>query len=486
MFKPVIFLPMKMLKHFAPIIVIAVTVLAAVTSCIEDGITTSPADQPAFSVDTLDMGTFFSGQPTPTYQFVVYNRHDKILNISSVSMRDGSSRIFRMNVDGTAGETFSDIEIRPNDSIYVFVEATLPRGNGRDVTRSINHIDFVTNGVTSSVVVAATGRDVDVHHATVIDADTRWTADVPHQIFDTLTVAQGVTLTLEAGVELFFHDKAHLNVCGRLITEGTPEAPVVMTGDRTDNVVGQIPFDVMASQWDGVTFNRGSEGSRLSHTVIKNMTSGVLVDSVDTAPDGSPSLTLLNCRVRNSAGYAFCSYFSNVRAVGTEFSDAGLTPLLLTGGVIEMSNVTVANYYLFAPAAYPLVTLNHANTSTAVEGISLPYMQAVFSNCIFYGLGSDINITDLNETQVYMRRCLFKSPGSDDERFINCLWELDPLYYTVREEYIFDYRLKPGSPAADAADVSLIPADGTVDFYGVGRPVTGASVGAYQYLAPEE
>ncbi|MDE5982008.1 MAG: hypothetical protein K2G92_02720, partial [Duncaniella sp.] len=57
------------------------TVIA--TSCIEDGVDNSPSAQPRFSVDTLKMGTFFTGQPTPTFRFTVHNRNSKIINISS-------------------------------------------------------------------------------------------------------------------------------------------------------------------------------------------------------------------------------------------------------------------------------------------------------------------------------------------------------------------------------------------------------------------
>lgn len=461
---------------------IAAVAAIALTGCIEDGVTTSAADQPVFSVDTLDIGTVFSGQPTPTYSFVVYNRHDKILNISNIALRNADKRVFRINVDGTAGSAFSNIEIRPNDSIYVFVEATVPRGSGRDVTEAVDYIDFTTNGIASSVVLKATGQDVDVHRALTITADTRWEGPVVHQVFDTLTVAEGATLTLARGVQLLFHDKGHLSVKGRLITEGTPDEPVVMAGDRTDNVVGQLPFDLLASQWDGVVFHRSSAGSRLSHTIIKNTVNGVLADSV-----GAPGLEIVNCRFRNSAGYSFCGYFSHLKVRGTEFSDAGLTPLLLTGGNIDMAHVTVANYYLFAAPSLPLVTFNHVNAETAVEGSSEPMMKATFANCIFYGMMSgDMSITDFAGTDVWIRRCLFKSAGTDDDHFINCIWETDPIYYVDRNEYIFDYRLKPDSPAAAAADPALTPADAAVDFYGVTRPATGASLGAYQFTPPEE
>lgn len=448
------------------------------TGCIEDGVSASSADQPEFSVDTLDLGTFFSGQPTPTYSFMVYNRHNKIINISSISLREGSHG-FRLNVDGQAGRTFSNIEIRPNDSIFVFVEVTVPSAGDKESLRVIDHVDFITQGVSRSVVVAATGRDVEVLRGVVIDSDTHWTAGGPRQVFDSLVVAPGATLTLDPGVELFFHDKASLEVRGRLVSNGTMEQPVVMTGDRTDNVVADIPFDLMAGQWSGVTFHPGSGGSRLDHTVIKNMTQGVFVDSVSAPSAGEPGLYIRNSRIRNSTGYAFCAWFSDIKAVGSEFSDAGLTPLLLVGGNHVFNHVTVANYYLFAAIAYPLVNLTHFNAESDAQ-VDLPYMTADFSNCIFYGLGQDINTGNLDGTQVTIRNTVFKSEGTDDSNFLNCIWATDPLYETVRDEYIFDYRLKPESPVLQAGDGSLTLPEAMIDAYGVQR-TSMPTPGAYQF-----
>ena len=43
-----------------------------------------------------------------------------------------------MNVDGLSGREFHNVEIRAKDSIYVFVEATLPE-NGRNMASTCLH-----------------------------------------------------------------------------------------------------------------------------------------------------------------------------------------------------------------------------------------------------------------------------------------------------------------------------------------------------------
>ena len=73
-----------------------------------------------------------------------------------------------------------------------------------------------------------------------------------------------------------------------------------------------------------------------------------------------------------------------------------------------------------------------------------------------------------------------RSKGSDDDHYVSCIWSSDPLFYTVRSEYIFDYRIKTESPAIGASTPCETQLPDT-DFYGTPRPVP-ASIGAYEPL----
>lgn len=488
---------MKTLSKIFALLMLALAGAASFTGCIEDGFTNSPSDQPAFSTDTLKMGVIFTDEPSPTSRFTVHNPHGKSLSISDISLSGEYASCFRINVDGISGERFSDVEIRGKDSIYVFVEATLPP-NIQTKPLEINaDINFTTNGVTQTVTLSAFGQNVERLRALTLTADTRLTADIPYQIFDSLVVAPGATLTLEPGTTLCFHDKAMLIVRGRLIAEGTPEAPVTMAGDRTGNVVSDISFDIMSRQWTGVFFTSTSTGNRLSHTNIRNTVQGVAVNGEIPSSDaaqartsgaGEPQLYLYNCRLRNSGGLVLEAVHSSVKAVGCEFAEAAGGLVYLHGGSHIFNHCTFANYYLFAALSGPAVSFAHISADEKTgsdDGSGLPYLTADFSNCIIYGNGSDISHGDLTGTGVFLRRCLLKSEGEDDDNFQMCIWGEDPLYYTIREEYIFDYRLKPESPAIGAADPTLTLPEASADAYGLSR---GAypDLGAYVYTAPAE
>lgn len=446
------------------------------TSCIEDSVSTSPSDQPTFSVDTLRLGTVFTTDGSPTSRFTVYNRHDKVISIGSIALRDDAGNCFRLNVDGLTGRTFSNVEIRPNDSIFVFVETTLPLNGTPGTTKREAHLDFVTAGVTRTVVLEAEGQDVARRRGYVVTGTETWSADYPYQIFDSLIVAEGARLTLDAGVTLNFHDASYMRIDGTLITKGTADRPVNFVGDRTGNVVSSIPYEIMSGQWDGVVFTTTSRANELSHTSIRNTKYGVIVDSVPA--NDLPALKLVNCQLRNSQQYALAAIHSDITAIGCELADASAGVVYLQGGKHLFNHCTIANYYLFTALGGASVQFAHYNADSDDDS-GLPFMDAQFTNSIIYGNGLDLSEGDFTGTSVTLDTCILKSDGSDDDNFISCLWDTDPMYYTVREEYYFDYRPMPESPAIGAANAALTHAEAAVDRLGVSRGSSPA-IGAYE------
>lgn len=452
-------------------IFVAAALGAAATSCIEDGFTSSPSCQPVPSCDTLKMGTLYTGEGSATHRLTLRNPNGKGLAIEDISLSGDMAKYFRLNVDGLSGSRFSNVEIRANDSIYVFVEATLPENDSDSPVGVTSLLDITCNGVRRSIVITADALDVTTLDNAVISADTRIDSRRPVRVKGPLTVAEGATLTLAPGTLMLFHDKASLDVKGRLVSDGTSENPVTLTGDRIDNVVGDIPFDLMSRQWEGV-FIDGEGRHSLSHTVIKNTWYGVCLYR--------GTLEMVNCVLRNSGQTVLqASAGTRVEAVGCELAEGAWGVVLLAGGDHYFNHCTLANYYLFSAIRGPLFAEDW--TSEGSEKA-----KAELTNCILYGLaGGELWQGSLDDTEVYLRRCLLGSSGSDDGHFLNCLWGQDPLYRTVREDYVFDYRLKPDSPAAGAADPSLADPRAAFDRYGLPRG-SSPDLGAYVFVPEEE
>lgn len=478
---------MKTLQRFFIISASVILMMTGLASCIEDGISTSAADQPTFSTDTVRLGSLFTLDASPTSRFIVYNRHSKGINISSIAFTDDPDRHFRINVDGVAGRQFDNVEIRANDSIFVFVECTLPENGKKLPVRMLAHIEFRTNGVSTLLPVSATGRDV-----TRLRGDIRFSgaatlqADKPYQIFDSLVVEEGATLTVAPGAELYFCDDARIAVHGTLRVEGDPENPVTMTGYRTGFVAADIPYEIMSGQWRGIEFYPTSSDNHISHASIRNSALGLHLDRLSVSDTEKPALTLVNSQVRNTQGYVIEAIHSNITAAGCELTDASSGIVRLVGGNHSFNHCTFANYYLFTALGGPAVQFEHLDADSAdPDGDGLPFLSAGFANCILYGNGTELSHGELDGKPVFLRRCLLKSSGTDDDNFINCLWDTDPTYFTDRQAYIFDYRLRPGSPAATAADPALTSPLTPADRYGTPRPAVDPALGAYQPLPSE-
>lgn len=452
------------------------------TACIEDNFTTNSNDLLEFSCDTLSFDTVFTEVGTSTRKFVVYNRHKKMINISSIKMKGNNSKAkFYLNVDGVTGNNFNDVEVRGNDSIYVFVEAYVDPTDENAPIALEDQVQFMTNGVEQSVLVTAWGQDVIRLYGKRIDADTHLTADRPYVVFDSLTVSKGATLTIDPGTTIYFHDKAKLDVEGRLLANGTIENPINLRGDRLDNVVGQIDYDIMSGQWGGVRLRAESYGNEMQYVMMRGSSWGVDIDSTSVA---QRKLHIFNSVLHNSSGSVLTSRHAWVEAEGTEFSDAKSSVVDLVGGKVKMAQCTFANYYLFGAISGSIVNLDYA---LPADMSTLPLMEADFNNCIIYGNSSDLNIGDLTGSSVYFRNCLLKSKGSDDANFISCKWGGDPKYYTIREEYIFDYRLNNKSDAIAAGDKGLCPESARYDRYGIDRLMRdGIDIGAYTWVENTE
>lgn len=446
----------------------------ALTGCIEDSFSSSASDQPTFSVDTLQMGVVFTEQPSTTHRFTVYNHASKSISINRISLSGENASLFRLNVDGFSGSEFSNVEIRANDSIYVFVETTLPSNDRTAAVEITASLDFLTNGVTRSVILAAQGRDVVRLRGEVIDSDTRLSSGKPYQVFDSLVVAEGATLTIEPGAELLFHDGAMLVVRGSLKATGEVGNEILFAGDRTGYVAGNIPFDLMSRQWVGIFFTSTSHDNVLSYAHVCNTRQGIIVDGTES--DHPVELEMVNSRLRNSGDMVIEAYHANLRAYGCEFAEAANGIVYLQGGDHIFNQCTLANYYLFTAIGGPILQMAHIDADSDDES-GRPYTSADFSNTIIYGLGSDLSHGDLTGTNIFLRNCLLKSAGEDDDNFIDCLWDTDPGFLTVREDYYFDYRLHADSPALEAANPALIAAKSAVDRYGTPRQL---ALGAYQ------
>ena len=80
----------------------------------------------------------------------------------------GEPSISRMNVDGLPGTEFTDLEIAPNDSLYVFVEVTIDPNEDQLPYVIEDSIRMVTNNNEQFVQLVAWGQNAHFYDRVII------------------------------------------------------------------------------------------------------------------------------------------------------------------------------------------------------------------------------------------------------------------------------------------------------------------------------
>ena len=103
-----------------------------------------------FDNDTLSFDTIFTTIGSLTKKLMVYNKENKPLKIDYISLKNGSSSFFRLNVDANDDLVVRNVEIGARDSLYIFVRVELNPNNQSNPLLIEDEIQFGFNGKTQS------------------------------------------------------------------------------------------------------------------------------------------------------------------------------------------------------------------------------------------------------------------------------------------------------------------------------------------------
>ena len=133
-----------------------------------------------------------------------------------------------------------------------------------------------------------------------IISDTTWTlANSPYIVVANVEVWEGVTLTIEPGVEVRFESEKLLQVKGTLVARGTPGARIVFTSNQPQSQRGDWGNIEFTDSSADATFDAGGSytgGSVLQHCTVEY--AGYGAESAIHAPNAAPFIN--HCIVRNN------------------------------------------------------------------------------------------------------------------------------------------------------------------------------------------
>ena len=452
--------------------------------------------------------TVFTTLGSATRIMKVYNENEDPIRISSISIKGTNAAKFRMNVDGISSESFEDVEIGGNDSLYIFAEVTIDPDQPLTSSPFVinDEIMFSTNGNEQRVVLEAWGQNAiyvppskEAGGIALLSCDLNeivWDDPRPYVIYGVLVI-DSCSLVLPAGTDIYIHgglargEDEEEQVFfyndgimvflerGRLITEGTLEDPVIIQGDRLEE-----SFDDIQGQWAGIRFSEGSRGNVLDHTIIKNSIIGIRADSAS-------NLIMTNSQIFNTSSSGLLGVHSQMRVQNCLFhSNGGNCVQLEYGGAYEFDYCTMASYGVDASA---LKVSNALCLDLLCSEFRFNPIEATFRNSVIFGSREDeidlFNRLEDTSSDVFdysFQNCVIRVKDlPTEDSYLDFFDRCNPCINGIPQDSLFvdhpedDYHLDTLS----IAEMQAEPLPGLFfDLDGIMRDPVNPDIGCYEYI----
>ncbi|HNO29245.1 MAG TPA: choice-of-anchor Q domain-containing protein [Chitinophagales bacterium] len=482
------------LKSLRITFIFSLALALVVSGCRREIINTDTTAKLRFSEDTVHFDTVFSTVGSVTLSLILFNDFNTTLEVSNITLAGGAFSQFRMNVDGAPGDVFDNIQIPPNDSLYVFVEVTVDPNEEALPYVIEDSILFSTNGNMQTVRLIAYGQNAHFHYGQILGLgpsdDTTWTDDLPHVIIGSVLVDSLFTLHITEGTNIYLHGGSYFYVLGTLDVQGTKDSVVTFQGDRLEDFYKDVP-----GQWEGIYFLRGSTNNVIKYAEIKNALEGIslgfsTVPDLSSFLDNQVDLTLENTMIYDIQNNGITSLNSVVKATNCLVYNIGASNVaLFLGGDYQFRHCTLANYgSTYLSHQSPILGFTDYFEFNIDNILQNDLTKADFYNCIIYGSiaeGDEIVIDTLLAPTVFnfnFDHCIMRT--TIDESLLNdtgCFYNQDPIFANIGER---NYCPTTGSPALNAGiDLPWDPV--LIDIRGEVRPFAGTlpDIGAYETTA---
>lgn len=429
------------------------------------------------SADTIKFDTVFTTAGSITKSFKIVNGNGKLLRISSIQLAGGAASPYKINVNGVAGNIFSNIDIRANDSIYVFVKVNInPTAiNQPFIVEDSIKIDY--NGNSRYVQLQAYGQNATYLNNRSFEADTILTGERPFVILRGLTVGTGAKLTVQAGTKIFCHADAPIIINGSLILNGTPTNKIIFTGDRLDE-----PYSNFPASWPGIYLNAASKDNYFSDVIIKNAFQALVVQQ--PASNANPKLIAQRCEISNAFEVAVLLANTTASFSNCLIARSGVNLAIIAGGTYNFDNTTIASYSsLYKPHLNPGTSIaNFGN----IGGVTVDNnCTANFTNCILWGEEGLVKNEIVTERQgatvlnVLLRNCIYKAELQPNNTiFTASIANQSPLFDTINiGRNIYDFHVS--NPTAPGINKGILSST-TFDLDGKSRNVGITDIGCYE------
>lgn len=456
-------------------------------SCKKDTNITSSSAKLSFSQTSVLFDTVFTTLGSTVQAFLVRNTHNQPIVISSVVLAGSYTSPFKINIDGVAGTSFSNITVPANDSIFVFVTCTINPTNKNNPIVIEDSLIFTTNGNVQNVYLEAWGQDANFFKPNVfppigpaysiIPCSSTWDSTKPYVIYGYALVNTGCTLTIKPGTKIYMHNNGVLwiNTGATLNVNGVAGHPVIFQGDRLEPVYQTVP-----GQWGEILLSPGSINNTISWAVIKNGTIGV---EADTIGNSSPTLAIDHTIIKSMSEFGLLGQDTYITGDDLLIEDCQQYSLCLNiGGKYRFNQCTFANYWSYSKRQTSLLLINnyYVDINNATQSRNMD--SALFYNCIVWGSSTEEITLQQSPTPGFDFNYQFSYcdlETAQPTRGTNNLINTDPDFTNTSEPPNDNYHVNNGNLQAAGTNIF-----GTYpkDLFNDNRNYPKPTIGAYENL----
>ena len=468
-------------KASATLCLVSVVAFSACSD--KDDFTTDSGYKLRYSTDTLAFEPLITEQTTSTRAIMVYNKSGKDIRVDNIALESPDNN-FQINVDGRNGNSFDNIEIRDNDSLFIYVRAQPAEAADHNSVIINDKIVFTYNDNREEIVLNAVAQNAMIVRGLTISNDTTWTNEQPILVFDSLKVANGATLTIKQGTEILFHNGAIFQVDGKIDVRGNASNPVLMSGDRYDKLTSSIPYTRLADQWQGIHITESSYGNIIEGAYIISTTFGIKIDSTATQSD-EYKLMMNACMLRTASEGVLTSYGANIYISNSVLANGGYRNVWIEGGDCIFNHCTITCYSSTRMYGSLCLGSNYGN----------PLTRADVNNCIIYGsvrqelnLGNEEGQADTTSGFKYrLKNCLLADVyyTKDTTNFVDCVRNKAASYTRINGDYLYyDFHISENSAAIGIGSPDVIMQYQECMFDLDGNPrLNSIDAGAYAFIS---
>ena len=285
-------------------------------------------------------------------------------------------------------------------------------------------------------------------------------------VYGGITVDSLATLTIAPGTMIFFHDDAGIDVKGKLICQGTAEKNILLRCDRLDDMLDNVPYDLIPGRWQGIHFSGDSYDNVIDYTEIHGGSNAVVCDSSDVT---RRKLTINSSTIHNCKGYGLALVNSNVYVANTQITNNLRDCVSVWGGDLCFVHNTIAQFYIFDSGIGAALRFSNTDGTN-----NYPLVNLEVKNCIITGEAEDnimVGKSDSVAFNYHFRNSILRTPEVEDtaltQYFDSIIWEtkadttcigkknfkrIDDVGNYNNHDYIYDFHLDSISKANGAAN----------------------------------